>query len=665
MSLQRSSSLSTLNLTLERKSSAESPSSVRGGQFIHNGLAVDGQGSLAVTQVSIERSSSKGGGVSKPSTGLSETGRKIKRQPPMPPPAITAPAPSTTSPESGRLSIKAQGKQPMALGQEAEPRANSELASPKYVDVPDTPDTCDRTPIPERTPPNSHYRAYSRSRPIAPTAPPPPPIGTTPASPLENGAQQLFFHGIGEEEVDTPAAASSPTVSPSRVELDEQEEEECTNARQPAQPSLATTAEESAVESPPLAEVAERTGAMREAAMEEVAARVAAARVAAAEAAAEAEATEATMAAATAAAARAAEATAGRRGAAAAGAAARAAQAQAAGLAVGSAMGGAGGAIARKQLSVIYDFVAMEACELSAAAGSKLELLADQRTAGKGWCLVRDAEGRTGLIPENFVEICQRRTTAKVRHNFAAEEDNELSVNVRCARRPGPPRPRVDLTTLALSLLDPNPCRSPLPSLVPQVGDVVELLTRRSSDEGWLFVRHAGRSGLVPIAFLVLESAATAPPAALPTAAPPTAVPAAPLAAPPAAPAAASSAAPTDAPPAAVDQPSTPRAGLRKLWGGGAKVGLPQPAPGAADAAAPAVPAAPAAPAAPAPSTAPLGASGSSTNVPRCTSSFGRMLRKVSSFERKKEKPPSLRSGSQSARGRTSSGEVVGSAQCD
>ena len=199
---------------------------------------------------------------------------------------------------------------------------------------------------------------------------------------------------------------------------------------------------------------------------------------------------------------------------------------------------------------------------------------------------------------------------------------------------------------------------------MPQVGDVVELLTRRSSDEGWLFVRHAGRSGLVPIAFLVLESAAAAaPPAAPPTAAPaapPTAAPAAPLAASPAAPAAAPSAAPTDVPPAAVDQPSTPRAGLRKLWGGGAKLGLPQPTPGAADA-----DAAPAAPAAPAPSTAPLGASGSSTNVPRCTSSFGRMLRKVSSFERKKEKPPSLRSGSQSARGRTSSGEVVGSAQCD
>jgi len=438
--LQRSSSLSTLNLTLERKSSAESPSPVMGGQFIHNGLAVDGQGSLAVTQIS-----------AKPSTGLSETRRKIKRAPPMPPPAITAPAPSTTFPESGRLSVKAQGKQPMALGREVAPRTTSELASPKYVDVPDTPDTCDRTPIPERTPPNSHYRAYSRSRPIAPTVPTPPPIGTTPAAPLGNGAQQLFFHGIGEEEVDTPAAASSPTVSPSRVELDEQEEE-CTDAGQPAQLSQATAAEESAVESPPLAEVAERTGTVREAAMEEVAARVAAARVAAAEAAAAAEATEATIAAATAAAARAAEATAGRRGAAAAGAAARAAQAQAMGAAVGSAIGGAGGAIARKQLSVIYDFVAMEACELSAAAGSKLELLADQRTAGKGWCLVRDAEGRTGLIPENFVEICQRRTTAKVRHNFVAEEDNELSVNVRPARHARPPQPRVDLTTLALSL---------------------------------------------------------------------------------------------------------------------------------------------------------------------------------------------------------------------
>ena len=197
---------------------------------------------------------------------------------------------------------------------------------------------------------------------------------------------------------------------------------------------------------------------------------------------------------------------------------------------------------------------------------------------------------------------------------------------------------------------------------MPQVGDVVELLTRRSSDEGWLFVRHAGRSGLVPIAFLVLESAAAAPPAAPPTAAP---AAAAPLAAPPAAPAAAPSDAPTAAPSGAADQLSTPRAGLRKLWGGGAKVGLPQLAPGGAGADA-AAPAALAAPAAPAPNTAPLGASGSSTNVPRCTSSFGRMLRKVSSFERKKEKPPSLRSGSQSARGRASGGEVVGSAaQCD
>ena len=197
---------------------------------------------------------------------------------------------------------------------------------------------------------------------------------------------------------------------------------------------------------------------------------------------------------------------------------------------------------------------------------------------------------------------------------------------------------------------------------MPQVGDVVELLTRRSSDEGWLFVRHAGRSGLVPIAFLVLESAAAAPPAAAPAAAAPLA---APLAAPPAAPAAAPSDAPTAAPSGAPDQLSTPRAGLRKLWGGGAKVGLPQLAPGGADADA-AAPAALAAPAAPAPNTAPLGASGSSTNVPRCTSSFGRMLRKVSSFERKKEKPPSLRSGSQSARGRASGGEVVGSAaQCD
>ena len=201
---------------------------------------------------------------------------------------------------------------------------------------------------------------------------------------------------------------------------------------------------------------------------------------------------------------------------------------------------------------------------------------------------------------------------------------------------------------------------------MPQVGDVVELLTRRSSDEGWLFVRHAGRSGLVPIAFLVLESAAAAPPAAPPTAAPAAAAPlAAPLAAPPAAPAAAPSDAPTAAPSGAADQLSTPRAGLRKLWGGGAKVGLPQLTPGAADADA-AAPAALAAPAAPAPNTAPLGTSGSSTNVPRCTSSFGRMLRKVSSFERKKEKPPSLRSGSQSARGRASGGEVVGSAaQCD
>ena len=197
---------------------------------------------------------------------------------------------------------------------------------------------------------------------------------------------------------------------------------------------------------------------------------------------------------------------------------------------------------------------------------------------------------------------------------------------------------------------------------MPQVGDVVELLTRRSSDEGWLFVRHAGRSGLVPIAFLVLESAAAAPPAAPPTAAP---AAAAPLAAPPAAPAAAPSDAPTAAPSGAPDQLSTPRAGLRKLWGGGAKVGLPQLAPGGAGADA-AAPAALAAPSAPAPNTAPLGTSGSSTNVPRCTSSFGRMLRKVSSFERKKEKPPSLRSGSQSARGRASGGEVVGSAaQCD
>ena len=31
--------------------------------------------------------------------------------------------------------------------------------------------------------------------------------------------------------------------------------------------------------------------------------------------------------------------------------------------------------------------------------------------------------------------------------------------------------------------MDPNPRRSPLPSPVPQVGDVVELLTRRSSDQ--------------------------------------------------------------------------------------------------------------------------------------------------------------------------------------
>ena len=130
---------------------------------------------------------------------------------------------------------------------------------------------------------------------------------------------------------------------------------------------------------------------------------------------------------------------------------------------MGSAVGGAGGAIARKQLSVMYDFVAMEACELSAAAGSKLELLADQRTAGKGWCLVRDAEGRTGLIPENFVEICQRRTTAKVRHNFAAEEDNELSVNVRCACRPRPPRPRVSLTLPSLPSLPWTPPRAAAP----------------------------------------------------------------------------------------------------------------------------------------------------------------------------------------------------------
>jgi len=41
------------------------------------------------------------------------------------------------------------------------------------------------------------------------------------------------------------------------------------------------------------------------------------------------------------------------------------------------------------------------------------------------------------------------------------------------------------------------------------------------------------------------------------------------------------------------------------------------------------------------------------------------MLRKVSSFERKKPKPPSLSSGSQSARGRASSGALAGGAQCD
>ena len=350
----------------------------------------------------------------------------------------------------------------MALGQEVEPRAAS--ASPKYIDEPDTPDTCDRTPIPKRTPPNSHYRAYSprsRARPIAPTAPPPPSFGAATTSPIGNGARQLRFRGVGEEQADTLAAASSPSVSPSRIELDEQQQE-CTDAGQPAQRSQVATAEESAVESPPLAEVAERTGTVREAAMEEVAARVAAARVAAAAKAAEAEATEATLVAATAAAARAAKATAERRGAAAAGAAARAAQAKASGVTVGSGMGGAGGAIARKQLNVVYDFVATESCELSAAAGSKLELLADQRTAGKGWCLVRDAEGRTGLVPDNFVEICQRRTTAKVRYNFAAVEDNELSVQVRCARRPHPPRPKVDLTTRALYWTQPAPQPPPI-----------------------------------------------------------------------------------------------------------------------------------------------------------------------------------------------------------
>ena len=397
--LQRSNSFETLSMILDRKSSADlSP-------------YCGGQGSL-VTQIRtpFDRGACIESGASEPSAGLPENDCGRLPEAAL---ATTAPAPSTTTPESGGLSVKAQGKQPMALGQEAEPRAPSELASPAYVDVPDTPDTCDRTPLPENTPPNSHYRAYSRSgangrRSIAPMTPPPP-IGTAPASPVENGAQQLFFHGIGDEGVDAPAAAFTTAVSPSRATLAEQQEE-CTDAGQPAQPLEAAAAEKPAVTG---------TGEVREAAIEEVAARVAAA--------VEAEA-EATVAVAAAAAARAAEATAGATGAAAAGAAARAAQATA--VAAGSAMGGAAGAIARKQLSVICDFVAMDACELSAAAGSKLELVADQRTAGRGWCAVRDVEGRTGLIPESFVELCQRRTTAKVRHNFAAEEDNELTVQV-------------------------------------------------------------------------------------------------------------------------------------------------------------------------------------------------------------------------------------------
>ena len=41
------------------------------------------------------------------------------------------------------------------------------------------------------------------------------------------------------------------------------------------------------------------------------------------------------------------------------------------------------------------------------------------------------------------------------------------------------------------------------------------------------------------------------------------------------------------------------------------------------------------------------------------------VLGDTASFERKKPKPPSLSSGSQSARGRASSGALAGGAQCD
>ena len=116
-----------------------------------------------------------------------------------------------------------------------------------------------------------------------------------------------------------------------------------------------------------------------------------------------------------------------------------------------------------ERLTVLYNFAAEDPSELSAAEGEAVEAHPDQLAmgAGPGWCAVRNAAGRVGLIPTSFLQLVSEGAMqseleelkrqlaeaksamatprgggggggggpmARSKHDFDAEEDNELSV---------------------------------------------------------------------------------------------------------------------------------------------------------------------------------------------------------------------------------------------
>ena len=329
-----------------------------------------------------------------------------------------------------------------------------------------------------------------------------------------------------------------------------------------------------------------------------------------------------------------------------------------------------------ERLTVLYDFAAEDPSELSAAAGETVEAHPDQvgMGAGPGWCAVRNAKGRAGLIPTSFLQLVTevalqsqleelRRQLAEAQsaaatprgggaaaamarslHDFEAEEDNELSV---------------------------------------RAGQLLTIISREGDHgEGWCLARRVdGSTGLIPLAFLeegesVDAAAAAASAALVQPAAPPVAV--APLTAKGsshrfrigvselsrpgggAKQSAAADAAAAEMSPRAQQAPAATGGGLRRLWTPRGKADAPAAAalaaatiaaaaPSTAAAAAPAAAAAAwlrrqeggagggapaAAPAAASAAAMPLGAS--AANVLRRSSSFGRSLVRKVSFDRKK-----------------------------